>query len=696
MADTSGSIDPNAEIWAYESTQSEAARLLWELSFQAVRENCYRATRAYRFATLFSGYTLTNLQGYGANVTPAFEDSFPGLDFPIIKNRCRTLSKTFIAKSFANDRPEPQFTTRGGSFEQGLKADLLNGLMIADFEAPHGGYKNIHQLHCMGGLVATTATGRYYVFCIDYDSSTYAECELDDSLTVGVWRAQQHGAVRMLTRIVWMNPEEAIRRFGRKHRTAIYKNVETRSAVFTAGQGIENTGPTKNWTLARRVVKVIMGWNVKVNDELGREMFILEDKHVLRDNKEYNYPTPPCASWDFETSLDGEDPIPLTNSIYRLELYQNRILNDVDKTERLTPQLAIVVQKGTQGPKGIGGKGATTKSVLQSKAVQVIDADGPVDSAWKAFEMPKYAKDSLALEKMYDDATFEEAQIGRNHATGVKPEGTTSGIQESLAASYYTESFAEAERRSIDMRAIETSKLMLRVDRILAKRKGGFSKWIGEGKFMQQVKHTDLDLDLDKYVLDVKAVGEGKDSPKTRLDQAMQLLKDPTVQFTGADLVQAWKNYDVDQLADQAFALQEWCEDQAKKYTKATKTVLADPEFYEPPEIWMQLSGLRLCLSIMTVAYLHARGDKVPQNRLGWFEKFNNDCVALIQAEEKRQAMNAAGKSGGVSPTQAAASPAAPMPAPPAPAGPQMSAQPLSAPGAVPGPTATQGVTPNG
>lgn len=683
MADTTGSISSDAEIWAYEKTQSESARLLWDLAFQAVRENCYRATRAYRFATLFSGYTLTNLQGYGANVTPTFEDTFPGLDFPIVKNRCRTLAKTFIAKSFANDQPEPQFTTRGGNFEQGLKADLLNGLMIADFEAPHGGYKNIHQLHCMGGLIATTSTGRYYVFCIDYDSSTYPECELDDSLTVGVWRAQQHGAIRMMTRIVWMNPEEAVRRFGKKNYNAIYRNVETRSAVFTAGQGIENTGPTKNWTLKRRVVKVIMGWTVRNGDEMGREMFILEDKSVLRDNKEYDYPTPPCVGWDFETSLDGEDPIPLTNSIYRLSLNQNRIINDVDRTERTTPQLAVVIQKGTNGS-SVASKSATTKSVLQSKAVQVIPVDGPVDSAWKAFEMPKYSKDSLALEKMYDDSTFEEAQIGRNHATGVKPEGTTSGIQESLAASYYTESFAEAERRAIETRAIGTTRIMLRVCKILAKRKGGFSKWIGEGKFMREVRHTDLDLDVDKYVLDIKAVGEGKDSPKTRLDQAMQLLKDPTVQFTGADLVQAWKNYDVDQLADQAFALQEWCEDQSKKYTKATKEMLADPEFYEPPEIWMQLSGLRLCLSIMTVAYLHARGDKVPQDRLRWFEKFNNDCVALIQAEEKRQALNAAGKP----------SPAAPPPAP----GPQMNTAAPTMPGAVPGPTATQGTqgTPNG
>lgn len=682
MSDTTGSISPDAEIWAYEDKQSDAARLLWDLSFQAVRENCYRATRAYRFATLFSGYTLTNLQGYGANVTPSFDDTFPGLDFPIIKNRCRTLGKTFIAKSFANDQPEPQFTTRGANFEQGLKADLLNGLMIAEFEAPHGAYKNIHALHCMGGLIATTSTGRYYVFCIDYDNSTYPECELDDSLTVGVWRAQQHGAIRMMTRIVWMNPEEAVRRFGKKNKTKIYANVETRSAVFTAGQGIENTGPTKNWTLKRRVVKIIMGWTVQNGSEMGREMFILEDKSVLRDNKEYDFKTPPCVSWEFETSLDGEDPIPLTNSIYRLSMNQNRIINDVDRTERLTPQLAIVVQSGTNGS-GVASKKATSKSVLQSKAVQVIEAPGPVDSSWKAFEMPKYAKDSLALEKMYDDSTFEEAQIGRNHATGVKPEGTTSGVQESLAASYYTESFAEAERRAIEVRAIGTTRIMNRVHCILAKRKGGFSKWIGEGKFMRQVKHTDLDLDSDKYVLDIKAVGEGKDSPKTRLDQAMQLLKDPTVQFTGADLVSAWKTYDVDQLADRAFALQEWCEEQAKKYVKVTKTELADPEFYEPPEIWMQLSGLRLCLSIMSVAFLHARGDKVPQDRLRWFEKFCNDCVALIQSEEKRQALNAAGKPGG---------PQAPMPSTPQPAG---APPPSPTPGAVPGPTATQGIAPN-
>jgi hypothetical protein len=302
----------------------------------------------------------------------------------------------------------------------------------------------------------------------------------------------------------------------------------------------------------------------------------------------------------------------------------------VDTAERKTSQVIIAVQKGTQGAKAVNA------SVLNTQAVQVIEVDGPVDSAMKIFDSPKFSKDSLALEAIYDNAQFEDSGIPRNHAMCTKPKGSTSGVQESLAASYYTENFADAERRSIHMRAIGTATIILWVLQSLAKK--GFERWVGDKKFRRLVKSTDLDLDEDKYITEIKAVGEGKDTPATRLEKAEKWLNNPSVAFDGGNMVEMFKTFDLDRLSDKLNAIDHWVEEQVERWRKAPLSEMNKPGFYQPPERWMQIEQLKSCLLILSLEYLKARQDKVPDNRLAWFEKFGAECVTIIQDEEKRLA----------------------------------------------------------
>lgn len=616
----------DSDCWYLRRKQADAARDLFDLSELALVENGPRATRAYRFASLFEGFVLTNISAWGADVT-ADNKIFPGLDIPVIKNRCRSLCMTYVAKSFANDSPLPQFTTKGGDFDQINAAEDLDQTICTEYAQPHGQFSDIAEMHRHGGLIATTSTGQYGIFAIDYDNADRPEGELDDTLTLGIYRAYQFGPIRHMVRTLWMLPEEAVRKFGKKFRKQIYDCIEPREANFVAGRGV---GSSANSVLPmkRREVRVIMGWSVKVGKEPGRQMFILKDRTVLRD-REYLKPEPPCVLWQYEIELGGEGGTPLTQTVYNLSRFQNRILNDVDTAERNTSQVYIAVQKGTQGEKAM-------KSQLgQSKAVTLVEVEGPIDGAFKVFDSPKFSKDSLALEAVYDQAQFDDSRIGRNHNNGTKPTGTTSGIQESLAASYYTESHADGERRSIQVRAIGTARIFLWVLQSLAER--GFERWVGDKDFRKLVKSSDLDLDDDKYILEIKAVGEGKDSPKSRLEKAEKWLKDPTVAFSGTDMVKMFASYDTDHFAEQIDEIDSWVEDQIKRYLR---TPLKDMNatFYQPPERWMQLDNLKLALKRMTVAFLKARQAKVPDQRQAWFEKFCNDCVALIHAEEERMA----------------------------------------------------------
>jgi hypothetical protein len=621
----------DAEAWFTRRKKEDARKDLVNLAERSLIENCFRANRSYAYGSLVEGFKLTNLSSWGADCMAA--DQIPGLDAPVIKNRVRQLCKVFVAKSFANDSPLPQFTTNGGDYEQTLKAELLDDAICAEYAQPHGQFRNIAQMHRHGGLIATAATGTYAVFAIDYDNCDRPEAELDDTLTLGVYKAYRYGPVRMMVRTVWMSPEEAVRKFSKKHSHAIYANIEPRAGLFLSGKGHES-GSDKFMSMSRREVRVIQGWAVQVGKgktaEVGRQMFLLKDGTELRD-KEYTKPKPPWAEWHYDIELGGDWGTPLTQSVYLLNRYQNRILNDVDTAERNTSQVIIAVQKGTEGAKAM-----SNSQILQSKAVKLVEVDGPVESAMKVFEAPKFSKDSLALESVYDNAQFEDTGIGRNHATGTKPTGTTSGVQESLAASYYTENFAESERRSIDCRAIDTATIFVWVLQSLSEK--GFERWVGDKAFRRLIKHTDLDLDEDKYVLEIKAVGEGKNTPKSQLEKAEKMLKDPSIPFTGADWVKMTETFNLDRATEQAYAIDTWVEEQVKRWQKSPLSELQKPGFYQPPERWMQIDGLRSALRIATHAFLKARQQGVPENRLVWNEKFCNECVTLIQDEETRLA----------------------------------------------------------
>lgn len=621
---------PDAQCWALRKKKVDRVRELRDCCEQVMVENCYRATRSYRYASHYQGYTLTNLSSFGADVSVS-ASNFPGLDAPLIKNRLPQLCKSFVSKSFANDSPRPQFTTKGGDYEQILKAETLDDLIMTEFEEEHGSFSNIDELHRLGALIAVSSTGSYAVFCIDYDNITRPECELDDTLTLGIFRAQRYGAIRMVVRTLWMLPEEAIRRFGRKHEKAIYENLEPATGQFNAGVGlVPDLAANSSVTLKRRLVRVHMGWQVQVGSQLGWQTFTLKDGETVLRDRQYTKKRPPMALWHYEQELSGEWGTPLTQHMYLLSRYQNRILNDVDTAERKTAQVYIAVQKGTQGAK------AMTAQVVNSQAVSVIEVDGPVDSAMKIFDAPKFSKDSLALEQVYDNAQFEDTGIPRSQAmSGAKAAGQ-SGVHESLMASYYTENFADAERRSIRMRAIDCTFIILWVLQALAK--DGFERWAGDKKTRRLVKSQDLDLDDDKYITEVKAVGEGKDTPATRLEKAEKWLMNPAVPFGGPEMVELMKTFDIKRAEEEANAITDYVDEQVQRWRKAPPSEMNKPTFYLAPERWFQMDGLKSALKRLAFAYLQARREGVPDTRLKWFEKFGNDCVALIQAEETRLA----------------------------------------------------------
>lgn len=642
------------ECWWQLEDAKEAAMALVCWADESIRANSYRASRAYRFASLFEGYTLTNLSSFGAQVDN--DQIFDALDVPVIRFTCRRKVLTFINKALANDNPVPQFVCNGADYEQTLAAENMDDVIMTEFDQEQGGdFSDVHELWRHAATIATSATGRCYIFAFPGDENV--EAELDDSLTVGVVRNGQYGPVNTMCRSLWRDPEATIERYP-DHADAILNCIEERSAPIIAGSSTSGRAKgNKTESVRRREVRIIQGWRCKVGSTEGRRIYCLKDGTVLKEGP-WKKKRPPCVWWDFEKELGGESGTPMTQTIYRQAVRQNEITNEMDHQQHNTPQVTYLVQRGTADEAEVKGQleGAT--------GVKIVTISGKIGDAVQVMASPGLAQSSLELEQIYDNGMAEDTGISKAHSSATGQPGTTSGIQESLRASYLTENFADQTRRLVRARGVDTARIFLwAMQEMLEDNPGKFERWVGKNR-NKKVTAKDLDLDENKYVMSIKAVSDEKDSPRTRLQKAEQLLKDPSVQFTGADLVQTWKTLDVDKLTQQLFAIEEWVEEQHQRWLKSSPTEMARDTFYQSPAKWFRLEGLGTALRVTSAAYVWAKQDGAPPQRLKYFEKFMDECVHMIEAEEKRQATNA----GTVKPPAPGGSP--PAPTAPMPTGP--------------------------
>lgn len=635
--------------WWDRETPEQAAKALVAWGDDAIRCNLYRCSRAYRFGSLFEGYTLNNLSSFGAEVNN--DQIFDGLNVPVIRNKVRRLVLTVINKCFADDDPAPQFVTKGADYEQELAAENLDDAIMAEFDQEQGDFSDIHEMWRMGGTVATSATGRCYIFA--FPGETQVEAELDDSLTVGTVKNGAYGAIQTLVRSVWKDPEYLCEKYP-KQAKQILKNIDERSAAIVSGIAGDKTSMRTD-LVTRREVRVVQGWRCKIGKKNGRRMYCLKDGTILgKSDSAWTKKRPPCAWWDYEKELGGEGGTPLTQTVYRMAMRQNEVTHDMDRSQHDQPQATYLVQRGTSDEVAIKGQleGAT--------GVKIVTISGKIGDAVQVLDNKGLANNSLQLEQMYEQGMHDDTGIAKNQSQGTGQAGTTSGIQESLRASYLTENLADQKRRLIRARAVDTTRIFVwALQEMIENKDNQFERWVGDDDFRRTLKAPDLDLDEKKYMMSIKAVSADKDSPATRLQKAEKMLQDPTIPFTGADMVQAWKTFDIDKLAEQLFAIEAWVENQHKRWLKSSPAVMKADSFYQSPMRWMGLDGLKTALRITSAQYLWSRQEGAPPDRLAYFEKFMDECVDLIQKEERRIAQNA----GNVNVPAGQQTPAPPAPA---------------------------------
>ena len=623
------------EQW-YRITKSEdAAQALMSEAERNVQKNAPRRSEALMFASLFEGISLLSFDEGGYEYDN--DEVFGELEIPIVRNTCRSIVQTGISKLTAQDSPLPQFMSNGGDWTTRTKAVRLDRLVCAEYELPQGDFSNLHELFRHGAELAMSATGSFGVFYFATPDGIVAE--LDDTMTLGRETAGRWGRTISLTRITWYNAEELITRFP-KHEAAILAN-EDRMPDGMSDDAVD--------LLPERGVKVYQGWRSAIGKSMGRELFCLKDGTILIDDRKYDRKSPPCVFWHFERSLYGNWGVSLTRSIYNQCVRINQIIADVDYAEHNSPQ-GLVLHK-----KGATGQGDTDKV----RGWHFVEITGVADmtNAFHVVPPPKYNQQSVDLLLFHEQGAHDISGISDQHTSAKRSVGTTSGKHENMVAALFTERFSDTERRLIDMRTTASARIIVWCLQDMLEEDPEYKRIYAKGDYTEEVKLSDLDLDLDRYTISIAPVSEDKQSPKSRLDRMDQAFDGGLI--TGSELLAFQQDFDDKSRSSMAIAQDNWLERQIDKWLHA------DQIEYQGPIQWMDLQS---AARMVGQAMLIARTRGLPDDRLGYFTRFLDEVQAYI--EQSSPNMSAQGSLGaGAGPSADVAATAAPAGLPPPAAG---------------------------
>jgi hypothetical protein len=599
------------ESWYSISDSVEAGRALRRRCEQARSDNYDRSANAVLYASLFEGCTLTSFNSVGYNLVS--NQTFQVLQIPIVRNTLRSCISTLLSKIFCADAPLPKVMSDGGDWDQRNKAEEIDQFLECEMKLPQGEFDSTDDMWNHAGLLAMTSTGSAAVIVRPgYDQ---VECELDDTLTMGIDRDGRWGQPQTVVRTAWRDPEAMISRFPKFKEDILASVVELTDPLELASIGSRRP--------PRRLMQVeyYEGWRVKVRGVVGRHMVCLKNGVVLCDD-DYDRKEWPGVIFHWERQLAGDWGTPATQTVYRECLRENQLLDDVDDILHNAPGLIVT------GPESVQAQ------LSGSLRIQRITTELPGQIDTKL--VPKLDAEALQMAQNHSQGVHDIMGVSVAQSSAQRAIGTRSGEHEELVAKLFSERFAEVQRRLVTAKVEKTARRFLWAAQDMVTEgckefTRQFAKKQSPGDprssyTYKTIDVADLSIDDSRFVISIAPVSEDKNSPYTRAikaDKYLQLGK-----ISGDQWLQAQRDADVDAATRLSNSQTDWLEEQIKMWLSAPVEEI--PERYQSLRKFQDpVAAGRQVVNAM----LQAQIQGCPQERLNYFDRFIDECAALAEQE---------------------------------------------------------------
>lgn len=271
-------------------------------------------------------------------------------------------------------------------------------------------------------------------------------------------------------------------------------------------------------------------------------------------------------------------------------------------------------------------------------AINLRYAPGKAPPSWQS--PAPFGPANVQFIQMNQDALHDISGVSEMLSSGDKPAGLTAAVAIRATEDVQSKRFSVIYRRYEDTFVGLARHTVACVRELATVNKNFESKWSGKG-FLKTLKWSDVDLEEDRYVIQLYPVGEVKNTPADRLQLIQEL--NAAGKVSDESLIEVIKYLDASKELESVSRQRELVESYIDQWLDATPEAEQEGTFrYRPPIPWMP--SLPDALVQVAQAYLEAEMEEVPDFNKDFFLRFMQELDLEIQKKDARAAANAAGK----------------------------------------------------
>lgn len=558
----------------------------------------YRNLDNLAYIRLFENLDITGLDAFNYTRVENNMTVRHRVTLNVIQSMCET-----VTSKITKNKPKPKFLTSGGDFSMQQRAKRLNRFIEGQFNNM-GIYEAASQAFLDSTIFGTGAV-KFYI----HDGEVKCERVFIDEIIIDDAEAI-YGKPRQMHQRKYIHKDVLKARFPK-----FKKEIdEARTDTNTYSPGSRQ----------HDMVQVVESWHLPSGPKAKDGLHSITISNATLFSEPYEKSTFPFVFMRWTLRPLGFYGQGLAEQLRGIQLEINKILRTIQISMHLTSIPKVFVD-------------STSKVVtghLNNEIGGIIKYTGNKPSFESVGAIPSELFSHL--DRLYQRA-YEISGISQLSAQSAKPAGLDSGKALREFNDIETERFMSVARR-YEQFFLDSAELIITLMRDLVAMGNEAAVKIKGKDFVDKINWKDVDIDDDKFVIDVFPTSGLSSTPAGRLQEVQELLAAGLIgREDGMKLLQL---PDLENLMNLENA-------SITNIEKMVEKMIMEGE-YQPPE---PFQNLQLLIKKTQEAYLFYKNEGAPEDRLELLRRYMNDAQTLIdrsqaavQAEQQLQAM------GGVAP----------------------------------------------
>ena len=572
----------NGDFFWWKRPEAEISASVFALLKRFDNEQSYVEDKNYRNMRLYGNLEAYAIRGYSAmRAEPTF-----ATQQRVTLNVIQSMVDTVVSKITKN-RPKPTFLTEGGDFSLQRKAEKLTQFIEGQFECT-GYYAKSTQAFkdsCING----TGAIKFY----KQDGQVKAERVFINELVVDDSEAL-YGAPRSLHQKKFIHIDVLLATFP-DHKMAI-EMLGTANSVSSYNS---NTYDRRS-----NMILVAESWHLPSSEKAkdGKHAISIDGCTLFCEpyTKQYfpfvfhRWCEPQYGFWGMG----------LSEQLTGLQLEINKILRTIQVSMHLVSIPKIFVDSASN----------IVSAHLNNKIGGIVKYVGTLPTMQALGSIPPEL--FAHLDRLYTRA-YEIAGISQLSATAQKPAGLDSGKALREYNDIESERFMEVAKR-YEQTFIDAAVIMIDLVKELAEDDAEYAVKAKGNGFLKTIKWQDVDLEADKYIMQVFPTSSLSSTPAGRLQDIQDLLaagfinKEDGMKLLDFPDLKQYYNFNNAGVED---------------IERAIENIIEDSR-YETPEPYQ---NLQMGITKMQQAYLYYRSQNAPESKLELFRRWIEDAATLLK-----------------------------------------------------------------